>query len=195
MTVLRTTAALLLAAAGLAAPSFQVANDQFMLDGAPIILRSGSLHYHRLHPTMWADRIQRMKAMGLNAIQTYVTWNWHDNNGVVDFSTPRRNISAFLQAAADQNMLVMLRAGPYVCGETDGGGMPARLFITPGLKFRTNNTVYLGFVDAWWKALFAQIKPFLRINGGPIAMVQPENEFGEAVRCGIRTRDHNGTES
>ena len=169
------------------APSFIVANDAFVLDGAPIVLRSGSLHFHRLHPSQWADRVARMKAMGLNAIQMYVTWNWHASEfdpAVVDFTSPARNLSGFLAVAAQAEMLVLLRAGPYVCGETDGGGMPASLLTVPGLKYRTNNSAYLSYVNAWWAKLLPVLKPYLRAAGGPIAMVQLENEYGSYGNTG-----------
>jgi beta-galactosidase GanA len=79
-------------------------------------IRSGSIHYHRTHPAYWKDRLQRMAAMGLNAVQTYVPWNFHEiQNGVWNFTGPR-DLGAFLQAANDTGLIVLLRAGPYICG-------------------------------------------------------------------------------
>ena len=105
-------------------------------------------------------------------------WNWHQQGGAVDLSSPARNISDFFAAAAENDLLVLLRPGPYICGEHDGGGFPAHLLTIPGLKYRTNNTAYLAAVDAWWAALLAVVKPWLYSNGGPVVMVQIENEFG-----------------
>lgn len=161
-------------------PTFKVANDTFQLNGAPVQLFSGSIHYHRVHPSLWRDRLARLRAMGLNAIQTYVPWNWHEHEaqGVFDFSSPARNISEFLAAAAEQDLLVLLRPGPYICGEHDFGGLPWYLLTTPGIALRTNNTAYLAAVDTWWTAVLTEVKPWLVGNGGPIAMIQMENEFG-----------------
>lgn len=60
-------AALLHAAA---AGTFTVAQDAFQLDGKNVTLLSGSIHYHRVHPALWRDRLARLRALGLNAIQT-----------------------------------------------------------------------------------------------------------------------------
>ena len=79
---------------------FTLVQDAFQLDGQNITLLSGSIHYHRVHPSLWRDRLARLRALGLNAVQTYVPWNWHQmHRGVVDMSTPARNISDFFAAA------------------------------------------------------------------------------------------------
>jgi hypothetical protein len=97
-----------------AAPSFQVADDAFLLNGSPIAIRSGSIHYHRTHPSTWADRLRRLHAMGLNAVQTYVPWNFHSQaRGVYDFSGPR-DLIAFVEAVQAEGLLLNLRAGPYI---------------------------------------------------------------------------------
>ena len=183
MTALRALAAALCALGASAARSWVVADDAFMRDGAPFIARSGSLHYHRLHPSLWADRIARLRAMGLNTIQTYVPWNHHSQaRGVYDFTSPSRDIVAFIKAVGDAGMVLLFRAGPYICGEHDFGGLPSYLLATPGIStaddLRTNNTAYLAAVDEWWHALLPLIAPYTYANGGPIVQVAIENEYG-----------------
>ena len=191
----------LLAAAPLraaAAPSFVVANDRFERDGAPFSLYSGSFHYHRALRSTWADRLQRMAAMGLNAVQTYVPWNFHETTRLYsdaptfDF-TGDRDIGAFINAAQAAGLVVLLRSGPYICGEHDFGGLPAFLLQTPGISgdadLRTNNSVYLRFVDRWYDQLLPIIKPRLYSNGGAVAMVQIENEYGSYGNTGGSAAD------
>ena len=175
-------AALALAAAQLclAQPSFNISGDQFILDGAPVTIKSGSMHYFRVHPSLWRDRLQRMAAMGLNTVQTYVAWNWHrQDDGSLDFASPGRNLSAFFDVALELGMGVLLRPGPFICGEWEMGSLPSEMYLeTPALVFRTNNTAYLAQVDAYWTQLLPVVRPWLRNNGGPIFMVQIENEYG-----------------
>jgi beta-galactosidase GanA len=125
--------------------SFAVQDDNFLLDGEPFRILSGSFHYHRCHESYWSDRLKRIRAMGLNTIQTYVPWNWHDVTNSSS-SSPQyawdgsRNISAFLTAAQDEGLYVLIRPGPYICGEHDFGGFPSYLLTVPDIELRTNNS-------------------------------------------------------
>ena len=174
-------------AAAAAATSFAVANNAFMLDGAPFTIKSGSIHYHRTHPGQWRDRLERIAAMGLNAVQFYVPWNFHlidGQEGAYDWGQvdAQRNLSAFLATVADVGLLALVRPGPFVCGEHEMGGLPWSAYNRAGLVFRTNNTAYLSMVEPYWRAVMRQLKPHLRAAGGPVLMVQMENEFGACVR-------------
>lgn len=259
-------------------------NDQFMQDGAPVQLRAGCIHYSRVPLEYWEDRLLRLRAMGLNSVQTYVPWNWHQpsQNGPVDFTgyacacvcapacmsvcvcvdgsrvtntscahrcawgsdactclqnvvcvlvllyplalqqnreasvaspagivrlfpfclrppalaSPAaarppppsalmahmcsdRNLTAFLAIAQRLNMLVVLRAGPYMCGEWEFGGLPAWLFANGSITLRTMAQPYWAHVEAWWgQHLLPAVRPMLYTNGGPVVMVQVENEYG-----------------
>jgi beta-galactosidase len=189
-------AAILLLASLLAsratAASFTVAQDAFMYDSGdgrgalPHSVRSGSLHYHRAHPSTWADRIARLRALGLNTVQTYVPWNFHSQaRGVYDVTSPSRDIVAFIKEVQAAGMLLLLRAGPYICGEHDFGGLPSYLLATPGISsaadLRTNNTAYVAAVTEWWSKLLPLVAPYTVANGGPIAMVQIENECATSL--------------
>ena len=103
--------------------SFEIQNDQFVKDGSPFQLRSGSLHYFRVPREYWQDRMLRMRAMGLNSVTMYVAWNYHETKeGKID---GLGDVSAFLDVAQAVGMLVILRPGPYICGEWELGGLPA----------------------------------------------------------------------
>lgn len=161
------------------ARKFEIADDMFWKDGEPFRIIGGDLHYFRTLPEYWEDRLTRAKALGLNAIQTYVPWNLHEpKEGQLDFNGIA-DIVSFLELCHKLDLLVMLRAGPYICAEWDFGGFPAWLLTKePAIKFRSSDPAYLAFVDSWWGVLLPKISHLLYHKGGPIIMVQIENEFG-----------------
>lgn len=141
-----------LAGANAATPSFVVKGNSFLLDGAPYTIKSGSVHYHRLHVDQWEDRLLRVKALGLNTIQTYVPWNTHLIDGAANAFDwgqvdRQRNLSAFIELAGNVGLNVLMRPGPFICGEHEFGGLPWYAFNIPGLVFRTNDTAYLNMVE------------------------------------------------
>ncbi|CAL8467305.1 g6842 [Coccomyxa elongata] len=162
---------------------FTIENDQFHLDGKPFRIISGSLHYHRIHPAQWKDRMLRTKALGLNTLSVYVPWNLHEPfpgqynwEGFAD-------LEAYLALAQQQGLYVLLRPGPYICAEWDFGGFPwwlasSKVIGQGKIKLRSDDPVYLTLVDRWWNVLLPKIGPFLYKRGGNILMVQVENEFG-----------------
>eukprot|EP00755_Sulcionema_specki_P018290 Sspe_Gene.66532::Locus_39300_Transcript_1_2_Confidence_0.667_Length_1066::g.66532::m.66532/K12309/GLB1, ELNR1; beta-galactosidase len=157
--------------------SFVVRNNQFVKDGVPMQIISGSLHYSRVPAALWEDRLKRLSAMGLNAVQTYVPWNWHEEKeGVLDF-TGDRDLVHFLKTAQSVGLLVLLRSGPYICGEWEWGGFPAWL-MNKNVTIRTYEPNYIAEVDRFMTNLFTRVKPLLYSNGGPVVMVQVENEYG-----------------
>ncbi|KAI5055584.1 hypothetical protein GOP47_0029105 [Adiantum capillus-veneris] len=159
--------------------SFWIADDMFWKDGEPFRILGGDVHYFRIHPKYWEDRLLRVKALGLNTIQTYVPWNLHEpRQGEFHFDGVA-DLESFLKLAQRLDLLVMLRAGPYICAEWDFGGFPAWLLAQqPPLRLRSSDPSYLNLVDDWWKILLSKISPLLYENGGPVVMVQVENEFG-----------------
>ncbi len=152
---------------------------EFMLDGKPFQIRSGEIHPQRVPRQHWQHRIRAAKAMGLNTIAFYVFWNaLEQEDGNWDFSG-RNDIAAFIDLCQQEGMWVLFRPGPYVCGEWDLGGLPTYLIkddVTP-LRYTGNKQ----FMDAQTRYLekMAEIAiPRLSKNGGPILMVQLENEYG-----------------
>jgi hypothetical protein len=116
--------------------------------------------------------------MGLNTIQTYVPWNWHEENEGNFTFTGDHDLGLFLRTAQKVGLLVLVRSGPYMCGEWEFGGLPAWLLSKDGLVIRTYNDVYISYVEKYFNQLYAVLEPLLYSNGGPIAMVQVENEYG-----------------
>eukprot|EP01062_Namystynia_karyoxenos_P011815 TRINITY_DN14242_c0_g1_i1.p1 TRINITY_DN14242_c0_g1~~TRINITY_DN14242_c0_g1_i1.p1 ORF type:complete len:796 (+),score=282.19 TRINITY_DN14242_c0_g1_i1:75-2390(+) len=179
----------LLCAAVEAAPSFVIANDSFVKDGKVVLLRSGSIHYSRVPSAYWRDRLQRLQAMGLNTITTYVPWNWHEENeGTYDFAGDR-DLAGFIKTAQGLGLMVLLRAGPYMCGEWEFGGFPAWL-LRHNVTLRTYEPNYIAQVDKYFAKLLGDVvKPLLYSNGGPIVMVQLENEYGSYGNTGTNPKD------
>ncbi|XP_020581189.1 beta-galactosidase 8 [Phalaenopsis equestris] len=158
---------------------FKIADDMFWREGKPFQIIGGDLHYFRVLPEYWEDRLLRAKALGLNTIQTYVPWNLHEPFPEKWVFDGIANIESFLNLTKKLGFFVMLRAGPYICAEWDFGGFPAWLLaVKPVLKLRSSDPTYLNLVERWWGVLLPKISPFLYENGGSIIMVQIENEFG-----------------
>ncbi|KAI6657921.1 Beta-galactosidase [Oopsacas minuta] len=153
-------------------------NRYFLKDGKPFRYISGIFHYTRVLPQYWALRLRQMKAAGLDAVQTYVFWNIHEPRpGVYDFDG-NHNIIHFIKLAQQVGLLVILRIGPYVCAEWDLGGMPSWLLTHKDIMLRSKDTVYMSYVYNWLHVILPKIHPFLYSKGGPIIMLQYENEYG-----------------
>ena len=161
------------------------ANDTFVRDGAPFRYVSGSIHPYRVPHELWHDRLAKMWAAGLNAIQVYIFWNEHEPQpGVYDFAG-QRDIASFLRMAGDIGFVVLLRPGPYVCAEHDFGGLPWWLLADHAdtIVLRSSDELYLGAVRRWFDVLLPTLTPLLYKNGGPIVTVQIENEYGSYYTC------------
>ncbi|MFL4493209.1 beta-galactosidase [Streptomyces sp. VTCC 41912] len=148
----------------------------FEADGRPVRLLSGALHYFRVHEAQWGHRLAMLRAMGLNCVETYVPWNWHE---------PRpgelRDVAAlgrFLDAVRAAGLLAIVRPGPYICAEWENGGLPSWLTGALGRRVRTRDAAFLRAVDGWWRALLPQVVARQCDRGGPVVLVQVENEYG-----------------
>jgi beta-galactosidase len=173
--------------------TFAITDGNFVLDGKPIQIHSGEMHYARIPKPYWRHRLKMMKAMGLNAVATYVFWNYHETApGVWDFKTANKDIAEYIKIAQEEGLYVILRPGPYVCAEWEFGGYPWFLQKVPGMVIRGNNPQYLAATKSYFTALYGQVKKLLVTNGGPIIMVQGENEFGSYVaqRKDIALEEH-----
>lgn len=162
------------------APSFVVdkKKKQFLLDGEPFRYLSGSIHYFRVIPSQWSDRLYKVRAMGLNAVEYYVPWNMHEvTEGRFDFSDGL-DIGQFAQTAHEHQLWSIIRIGPYICGEWENGGLPWWILNKNITKQRTSDPVFLAAVESWFGQLLPRLVPLLRQNGGPVIMLQIENEYG-----------------
>ena len=159
--------------------SLTTSGREFRLDGQPFRILSGAIHYFRVLPEYWKDRLWKLKAMGLNTVETYVAWNLHEAEpGKFDFKTGMRDIERFIKTAQSLGLHVIVRPGPYICAEWDMGGLPAWLLGDPAMELRS---MYRGFteaVDRFFDYLLPILVPLQKVNGGPIIAVQVENEYG-----------------
>ncbi|WP_248557336.1 beta-galactosidase [Paraburkholderia terrae] len=162
--------------------SFAADGDGFLLDGKPLQIRSGELHPARIPVEYWRHRIRMAKAMGMNTIALYVMWNYHElTEGTFDFHTDNRDIEAFIRLCQAENMWVLFRPGPYVCAEWDLGGIPSWLLKHTDIRLRTDRATdprYMYAVERYINELLPRVKPLMAESGGPILMIQIENEFG-----------------
>ncbi|MFD8175932.1 glycoside hydrolase family 35 protein [Streptomyces sp. NPDC059709] len=154
------------------------ADGTLLRNGRPHRLLAGSLHYFRVHPGHWADRLRRLAALGLNTVDTYVPWNFHERTeGDIRFDGPR-DLAGFVRLAQEEGLDVVVRPGPYICAEWDNGGLPAWLTGTPGMRLRTSHGPFLEAVDRWFDELIPRIADLQAGRGGPVVAVQIENEYG-----------------
>ncbi len=161
-----------------AAHSFRAADGQFLLDGKPFRIISGEMHYPRIPREYWRARLRMAKAMGLNAITTYVFWNEHEPQpGVYDF-TGQNDIAEFIREAQSEGLYVILRPGPYICAEWEWGGYPAWLLKDHGIVVRSTDPKFMQPARRWLLRLGQELAPLQIGNGGPIIAVQVENEYG-----------------
>jgi beta-galactosidase len=159
--------------------TFAISGDEFLLNSKPFQIISGEMHPARIPKEYWRHRIQMAKAMGCNTIASYIFWNYHETSpGVFDFSTDNKNISEFVKIAQQEGMWVLFRPGPYVCAEWDFGGLPPYLLAIPDIKVRCMDSRYMEAAERYVTKIAQLIKPLLVTNGGPILMVQVENEYG-----------------
>jgi hypothetical protein len=159
--------------------TFALAGDDFLLDGKPFQIISGEMHPARIPDAYWRQRIRMAKAMGCNTVAVYVFWNYHETaEGRFDFTTGNHDIARFMRICQEEGLWVLLRPGPYVCAEWDFGGLPPYLLRIPDLKVRCLDTRYMAAAERYIRALARVVKPLQASEGGPILMVQIENEYG-----------------
>ncbi len=157
---------------------FRIGDDDFLLDGKPFRVLSGALHYFRVHPDQWRDRIRKARQMGLNTIETYVAWNAHaPRAGEFDLSGGL-DLGRFLDDVAAEGMRAIVRPGPYICAEWTNGGLPAWLFASGSVGVRRDEPQYLAAVAEYLERLAPVIVPRQVDRGGPVILVQVENEYG-----------------
>lgn len=176
---------------------FRVEKNQFYKDGKPIKLISGAVHYFRNMPDTWFDIFKKLRAMGCNCVETYCAWNMHEPargeycfDGMLD-------IAEFIREAQKAGLMVIVRPGPYICSEWEFGGLPWWMQTDPDMEIRCMNKSYIKYFDEYLDRLFDEIRPLLATNGGPVIMLQCENEYGyygddkaylEYLRDGYRKR-------
>lgn len=158
--------------------SLKVIGNQFVINDEPIQLISGAIHYYRVVPEYWEDRLLKLKACGFNTVETYVPWNLHEaHEGEFNFSGIA-NIEEFIRIAGRLGLYVIVRPSPYICAEWEFGGLPAWLLADSNMRIRSYYEPYLEKIDRYYDVLLNKLKPLLQTNGGPIITMQIENEYG-----------------
>src|ERR1035437_4025195 len=158
---------------------FSLSKTDFLLDNKSFQIISGEMHPARIPVEYWRQRIQMAEAMGCNTIAAYIFWNYQESQpGVFDFQTGNHNIVKFIKMVQEEGMWLILRPGPYVCAEWDFGGLPSYLLSIPDIKVRCMDPRYIEAVDRYIKRVAVEVKNLQVTKGGPIVMVQVENEYG-----------------
>lgn len=152
--------------------------DTFYLDEKPFQIISGSIHYFRVVPEYWRDRLEKLKAMGCNTVETYIPWNMHEPvKGSYRFEG-MLDVERFVRLAQELGLYVILRPSPYICAEWEFGGLPAWLLAEEGMKLRCSYPPFVRHVEEYYKALLPRLAPLQIDNGGPVILMQIENEYG-----------------
>ncbi|KOU61712.1 beta-galactosidase [Streptomyces sp. MMG1533] len=159
-------------------PALTTSSDGFFLHGEPFRIISGALHYFRVHPDQWTDRLRKARLMGLNTVETYLPWNLHEPEPGTLVLDGLLDLPRFLRLAQAEGLHVLLRPGPYICAEWDDGGLPAWLISDPDIRLRTSDPRFTDAFDRYLDLLLPPLLPHLAANGGPVIAVQVENEYG-----------------
>ncbi len=152
--------------------------DNFYLNGKPFQIISGAIHYFRVVPEYWRDRLEKLKAMGCNTVETYIPWNMHEpKKGEFHFEG-MLDVGRFVETAQELGLYVILRPSPYICAEWEFGGLPAWLLAEDGMRLRVSYPPFLKHVEEYYHVLMPKITPYQVDQGGPVILMQVENEYG-----------------
>ena len=158
--------------------NFNIGKGTFLLNGEPFIVKAAEVHYPRIPRPYWEHRIKMCKALGMNAVCIYIFWNIHEQaEGQFDF-TGNNDVAEFCRLAQKNGMYVIVRPGPYVCAEWEMGGLPWWLLKKKDIKLRERDPYFMERVKIFEEKVGEQLAPLTIQNGGPIIMVQVENEYG-----------------
>ncbi|MFE7195619.1 glycoside hydrolase family 35 protein [Microbacterium oxydans] len=157
--------------------SFSLGDTDFLRDGQPHQVISGAIHYFRVHPDQWQDRIRKARLMGLNTIETYVAWNAHEPRRGEWDATGWNDLGRFLDLVHAEGLDAIVRPGPYICAEWHNGGLP--VWLTGSVEgLRSSAPDFLEEVSAYLRRVYDIVTPRQIDRGGPVVLVQIENEYG-----------------
>lgn len=152
--------------------------NAYHINGEPVWLLSGEMHYFKMPRGDWRRRLVQLKAAGFNTVSVYMPWNYHEPyEGEWDF-TGEKDVAFFLQLAAELGLYVVARPGPYICNEWQSGGFPPWLSGKPGLRLRTKDPKFLAYADQWWERIAPLIARYEIGREGTVILAQVENEYG-----------------
>ena len=157
---------------------FEAGKGTFLLDGEPFVIKAAELHYPRIPQPYWDQRIKLSKALGMNAICIYVFWNFHEETPDKFDFTGNKDLREFIRLCDENDMKVIVRPGPYVCAEWEMGGLPWWLLKNKDVRLREDDPYFLERVKKFEEAVAQEISHLTIENGGPVIMMQVENEYG-----------------
>ncbi len=178
--------------------TFVVEQDRFTLDGKEWKLVSGAMHYFRIVPEYWEDRLQKLREMGCNCVETYIAWNLHEKEEGKFTCSGGLDFSRYLKQAQEAGLYAIVRPGPYICSECDMGGLPWWLLRYEEIELRTYNAIFLEKTENYLRKVCEILRPHLITNGGNVVLLQIENEFGSYgddknyLRALVRCYEKNG---
>lgn len=158
--------------------TFSIGDTDFLLDGRRFQIRCGEIHAPRVPREYWRNRLQMCKAMGLNTVCAYLFWNMHEPQPGRFNWEGQADAAEFCRIAQQEGLWVILRPGPYSCAEWEMGGFPWWLLKQPDIQLRTRDPRYLDAARSYLKEAGRVLSPLQISRGGPILMVQVENEYG-----------------
>lgn len=152
--------------------------DKFYLNGKPFQIISGAIHYFRVVAPYWRDRLEKLRAMGCNTVETYVPWNLHEPQRGRFCFDGMLDLAGFLETAAELGLKAIVRPSPYICGEWEFGGLPAWLLAEDGMRLRSTYPPFLDAIRTFYTHLMEILTPLQIDRGGPVILMQVENEYG-----------------
>lgn len=152
--------------------------EQFYLNGKPFQIISGAVHYFRIVPEYWRDRLEKLVNMGCNTVETYIPWNFHEPEKGKFLWEGMHNLCGFIETAAELGLYIILRPSPYICAEWEFGGLPAWLLQDKSMRLRCSYPPYLEAIREYYSVLIPKLAPYQIDRGGAVIFMQIENEYG-----------------
>lgn len=152
--------------------------ETFYLDGKPLQIISGSIHYFRVVPEYWRDRLEKLKSLGMNTVETYIPWNMHEPEKGKFVFEGLCDVVKFVKLAEELGLYVILRPSPYICAEWEFGGLPGWLLSGEEMRLRVSDPVFMKHVQDYYQVLLPILKPLQVTEGGNVILMQVENEYG-----------------
>lgn len=152
--------------------------EQFYLNEKPFQIISGAVHYFRIVPEYWRDRLEKLVNMGCNTVETYIPWNFHEPEKGRFLWEGMHNLCKFIETATELGLYIILRPSPYICAEWEFGGLPAWLLKDKNMRLRCSHPPYLEAIREYYSVLIPKLTPYQIDRGGNIILVQIENEYG-----------------
>jgi len=152
--------------------------DKFYLDGEPFQIISGAIHYFRVVPEYWRDRLEKLKNMGCNTVETYIPWNFHEPKKGEFLWAGQHDVCRFIEIAQELGLYVIVRPAPFICAEWEWGGLPAWLLAEDGMRPRCSYEPFMKHVREYYEVLIPKLLPYQIDRSGKIILMQIENEYG-----------------